>query len=123
MFIGYALLLYIHLNQQNYYSRNLNNFYSGIWTSLTLQSFVFVIFTIARIKPFYPIFFGILVAGMICGWFLNIFYYNQYSKKIFNNIKRKFNRERVIEKINERQENENQEDTEDKSLEAIGNIL
>jgi len=122
MLAGYALLLFYHLNNQNYYSRNLNNFCSSIWTSITLQSFVYIIFTLAKIKPYFPIFFGILVVGMIIGWFLNKIYYNQYCKKIFNNIKRKFNKHHIIEKIKEKQEFDNQDEVE-KSLETIGNIF
>jgi len=120
MFVGYGALLYVHLGNQNYYSRNLNRFYSGLWTSMTLQSFVFVIFTLVGGKPQYYVFFPIFVIGFILGWILNKFYISWYSKRIYRNIKRKFNQLHVIEKIKEKKEYDEYDDSVEKSLVTIG---
>ncbi|ORX81372.1 hypothetical protein BCR32DRAFT_268315, partial [Anaeromyces robustus] len=119
MFLGYSFLVYTHIINQNYHNKYLNQFFSGIWISMAIQSFVYVIFTLITVKPFYPIFFGILIIGFIFGWIINIYFNKWYTKKIFNNIRKKFNRQHIIQKIKEQSENENIDENEEKSLETI----
>eukprot|EP00833_Pecoramyces_ruminatium_P003199 jgi/Orpsp1_1/1177231/evm.model.c7180000060645.1 len=58
--------------------------------------------------------------GMILGWLINQFFYSWYSKKIYSNIKRKFNKQHVIEKLKEQEEKKaRDDDPEDKPFEAI----
>ncbi|KAG4085949.1 hypothetical protein H8356DRAFT_963518 [Neocallimastix lanati (nom. inval.)] len=122
MCIGYTYLLCIHLINQNYHCIFLNRFFSGIWFSIALQSFLYVIFTLIKVTPFYPVFVGLLPTGFILGWIINIIFYNMYSKVIYKNIKRKFNKHHVIQKIKEQKEKiERSDDSDDKSFETIVN--
>jgi len=121
MCLGYGYLLLIHLLNQNYYSIKLNKFYSGIWFSLTLQSFLYAIFTFMKISVYISLFFLFIPIGIILGWIINQFFYNNYSKKIYNNIRKKFNKRHVIERIREFAEKEKRDnDQEEKSFETIG---
>ncbi|ORX78592.1 hypothetical protein BCR32DRAFT_282151 [Anaeromyces robustus] len=119
MFLGFAYLLYIHLSYQSYYSQKLNNFYSSIWFSLTLQSFIYIFFSIFKIKLIYPIFLGIGGLGLICGWFLNKFYYHFYSKRIFNNITKKYNQQHIMNRLKEEIEFDKVNEDESLSIETI----
>jgi len=122
MFAGFAYLLYDHYNSQIYHSKKLNCYYSSLWFSMVLQTFVYIFFATFKIKKIYPIFIGICVIGLVAGWFLNILYSNWYTNKIFTNIERKYNQRHVIDKLKEQIEMEHIDDDERKSIETIGII-
>ncbi|ORX78591.1 hypothetical protein BCR32DRAFT_282150 [Anaeromyces robustus] len=119
MFLGFDYLFYIHLCCQNYFSQKLNNFYSSVWFSLSLQSFIHIFFSIFKIKLIYPIFLGIGCVGFICGWFLNKYYYNFYSNKIYDSIKNKYNQQHIINRLNDEKKLDETDEDESLSLETI----
>jgi len=119
LFVGFAYLLFIHLNNQNYYNKNMNCFYSAAWFSFALSSFVYIFFSIFRIKTIYFIFMIINIVGFVIGWFLNIFYSNWYINKIYSNIETKYNQQHVISKLKEQIEIEHIPDDEERSIETI----
>jgi len=101
----------------------MNCFYSALWFSMTLSSFVYIFFSIFRIKTVYIIFLAINIVGLAIGWFLNIFYSNWYTNKIYTNIETKYNQQHVISKLKEQIENEYMPDDEERSIETIGKCL
>ena len=120
MFAGFTYLLYEHLISQIYYNKKLNCVYSSLYFSMTLQSFVYIFFSIFNLPKIYPLFMGLCVVGLVGGWFFNIFYVNWYTNKIFTNIERKYNQRHVIDRLKEQIEMERVDDDERKSIETIG---
>lgn len=120
MFIGFIYLLYNHYKYQCYYNNKLNCFYSSLWFSMALSTFVYIFLAIFAIKIIYQIFLGISAIGLIIGWFINILYYNQYISIISNKIEKKYNQQHVISALKEEIEMNRYQDDETKSLETIG---
>ncbi|ORX52086.1 hypothetical protein BCR36DRAFT_286674, partial [Piromyces finnis] len=119
LFVGFVVLLYFHLNSQNYYNSRINKFYSGVWTSVALQSFIYILFTIIHVTPQFYVFFPILFVGFIIGWMLNKYYINWYSKRIYGNIKKKYNKSHICERMKEKKEFNEQDGSVEKSIQTI----
>jgi len=70
--MGFSLLLYIHYNYQCYYNVKVDYFYSSVWFSMALSSFIYIIFTLFKIELIIPLFYGFSVTGLILRWFINV---------------------------------------------------
>ena len=91
---------------------------------LCFESLVYVFFIIFKITLIYPVFLGIGVLGLVCGWFLNNLYYKYYSNKIYTNIIKKYNQQHVMNRLREEIEFNHINDESFNSLETIGkNII
>ncbi|KAG4091274.1 hypothetical protein H8356DRAFT_953183 [Neocallimastix lanati (nom. inval.)] len=119
MFAGFTYLLYDHYNNQIYYNKKMNCFYSAIWFSMAFSTLIYIFFTITKIKLIYPIFIGLSVIGFIIGWFLNNLFFNWYCNKVFTKIENKYNQQHVISRLKEQLEMENVNDEETQSIETI----
>ncbi|ORX80370.1 hypothetical protein BCR32DRAFT_293881 [Anaeromyces robustus] len=119
LFAGFVYLIYTHYNYQDYYKKSINCFYSAIWSSMALSTFVYIFFSIFRIRIYFQIFVLLNIVGLVIGWFSNTFYYNWYSNKVYTNIEKKYNQQHVISKLKEQIEFDHPRDDEERSLETI----
>eukprot|EP00833_Pecoramyces_ruminatium_P011280 jgi/Orpsp1_1/1185312/evm.model.c7180000093211.1 len=119
MFVGFVFLLYIHFNNQEFYSKKVNCFYSALWVSMALSSLVSIFLTVIKVELLYPIFLGVNVLGLIVGWVINNLYSKWYINRLISAIEKKYNQQHIITKLREQLEMENVNEDERKSLETI----
>eukprot|EP00833_Pecoramyces_ruminatium_P009480 jgi/Orpsp1_1/1183512/evm.model.c7180000085556.1 len=121
MFIGFVYQLYTHYNYQCYYNKKVDFFYSSIWFSMTLSSFIYIFFALFNIKLIIPLFIGINIIGLFLGWFINSFIYSRYTSKIISKIEKKYNQQHVINTLKKEIEMEYYNENDRKSVETIVN--
>jgi len=120
MICGWLYILYHHFIHQYHYTPSLNYYFSSLWISILLTHVVNLFFLIFKIKQINFIFYILTFVGLVLGWVINSSYSNWYTKKIINNIKRKYNQQHVISRLKEQLEMENVNNDERRSLDTIG---